>query len=83
MTGDIIVVSVASPDGTENSVKCNYVSLPSVNGAVGVLANHAPMLCALTKGFVLCRKSSGEEIRIEVSGGVAQVFTNTVTVLLS
>ena len=83
MAGDVISESAVAPDGTERKISCSYVSLPAENGSLGVLANHAPMLCALTKGEIVCRNSAGALEKIEVSGGVAQVYKNTVTVLFS
>ena len=59
------------------------VTLPAVNGLLGVLRGHAPMLCALREGTVSCRTAAGESFRIHVSEGIANVADNQVTLLLS
>ena len=58
----------------------SYVNLPTPEGSVGILANHAPMLCAVGKGKVRYRFEGGESF-VFVSGGVASVGDNEVTVL--
>lgn len=59
------------------------VTLPAVLGSLGILANHAPMLCALSEGVVSCRTEAGELTRIRISEGIANVADNEVTLLLS
>ena len=49
---------------------------------MGILAGHAPMLCAVGKGILRCTKA-GETLRIRVSGGIADVGGSEVTVLVS
>ncbi len=52
------------------------VVLPGESGEVGVLAFHAPMLCALAAGEV---QIDGQ--RFAIRGGVARVERNHVTIL--
>ena len=75
-------LSVLTGDGTIFDDQVDYVNLPTGFGSVGILAGHAPMLCAIDKGFVRCTKD-GESLRIQVSGGIANVGNNEVTVLVS
>lgn len=83
MSGDVISVSVVTPEGKNRNVNCAYVSLPCETGPIGILANHAPLLCSLSQGTVLCRKASGDEVNIDIPAGIAQVLNNMVTVLVS
>ena len=55
------------------------MTLPAVNGSLGVLRNHAPMLCALNEGTMSCRTEAGETTRIYISNGIASVADNEVT----
>ena len=52
------------------------VELPSVKGRMQVLHNHAPLLAALDKGVVKV-----DERAIEITGGLARVEKNNITVL--
>ena len=58
-----------------------YCRIPTADGSVGILANHAPMLCAMREGDSLCRMESGEEKTLRHSAGVADVRDNFVTIL--
>ena len=75
-------LSVLTGDGTIFDDRVDYVNLPTGYGSVGILAGHAPMLCAIEKGVVRCTKD-GETIRIRVGGGVASVENNEATLLVS
>ena len=77
---DRIHLKVVSPGGVLLERDVEYLRLPTPEGSVGVLANHAPMLCAVGKGRIRFRFEGGEE-GIFVAGGVASVADNAVTVL--
>ncbi len=38
-----------------------YCRIPTADGSVGILADHAPMLCAVCEGEVRCRMEDGRE----------------------
>ena len=75
-------LSVVTGDGTVFEGEVESVRIPTGFGSVGVLAHHAPMLCAVEKGVLLAKKD-GEELRIALSAGVANVENNELTVLVS
>ena len=75
-------LSVVTGDGTVFVDTVEYVNLPTGFGSLGVMAKHAPMLCAVEKGVVRCTKD-GETIRIRVGSGVASVENNEATLLVS
>ena len=77
---DRIHLRSVTPTGTALERDVNYVNLPTPGGSVGILANHAPMLCAVGKGKLRCRFEGGESL-VFVAGGVASVEDNEVTVL--
>jgi F-type H+-transporting ATPase subunit epsilon len=58
----------------------DIVVLPGAAGEMGVLPHHAPLLTTLKYGFIKVRKQGNEEI-FAVSGGVAEVQPDIVTVL--
>jgi F-type H+-transporting ATPase subunit epsilon len=58
----------------------DIVILPGEAGEMGVLPNHAPLLSTLKFGFLKVRRQGEEEI-FAVSGGIAEVQPDIVTVL--
>ena len=58
----------------------DIVVLPGASGIMGILPNHAPLLTTLNFGVVQVRTGSEEE-NFTVSGGVAEVQPDIVTVL--
>ena len=58
----------------------DIVIVPAVEGEMGVLPNHAPVLTTLTYGELVVRKGAAEE-RFAVYGGVVDVRPDKVVVL--
>ncbi len=58
----------------------DIVVLPGIEGQLGILPHHAPLLTALQPGELVVRKA-GEEIVMSVSGGFVQVLGEKVIVL--
>lgn len=57
------------------------VRLPGVDGSIGVLPRHAPMIAALDFGVLSYTRPGGTEGRIFVSGGFAEVRGDTLRVI--
>ena len=60
--------------------EADIVIVPAVEGEMGVLPNHAPVLTTLTFGELVVRKGAAEE-RFAVYGGVVDVRPDKVIVL--
>ena len=75
--------AVVTGDATVLDTQVKSVKLPTGFGSVGILANHAPMLCAVSRGIVLCTLEDGSPLRVRVSDGVATVGDNELTLLCS
>lgn len=58
----------------------DMVILPGAQGEMGILPHHAPLLSTLQYGVIRVRQG-GEESYFTVSGGVAEVLPDRVTVL--
>ncbi|MCQ2175437.1 MAG: F0F1 ATP synthase subunit epsilon [Bacteroidales bacterium] len=74
-------VRVISPEG--EMLSCNdakAVFLPGKKGPFEVLDHHAPIITSLEKGAVRCITSSGEEIKVGIESGFAEVFDNVISV---
>ena len=72
---------IVTGDETVLDTEVSYVNLPTGFGSVGILLNHAPMLCAVAEGVLRCRLKDGSTLRVRVSEGVASVADNELTVL--
>ena len=81
MMADRIRLKIVTPSGTALDRIVNYVNLPTPDGSLGILADHAPMLCAVGRGRLKCRFEGGESF-VSVSDGVASVENNELTVLV-
>jgi F-type H+-transporting ATPase subunit epsilon len=79
---DRIRLAVVTGDKTVLETQVESVSLPTGFGSLGVLAGHAPMLCAVEEGILRCRGSEGS-VRVRISPGLVSVEHNEVTVLVS
>jgi F-type H+-transporting ATPase subunit epsilon len=58
----------------------DIVVLPGIDGEMGILPNHAPLLSTLEMGVIKVRLGNQEEI-FTVTGGVVEVQPDIVTIL--
>jgi len=72
--------AVITPDRQVLDVKARSVVVTAHDGQIGVLSGRAPLLCKLGIGVVRL-DVGGQERRVFVDGGFAQVRQNEVTVL--
>ena len=73
-------VEIITPDKELFKGEASYVGVPGVDGSMGFLNNHAPLITVLRAGDVKVKTDAGEEI-FPVKGGVVEVSNNTVIVL--
>lgn len=71
---------LVSPEKLLLSGEVDQVDVPGSEGYFGVLAGHAPLVAALRPG-ILTVKRNGEEIKIVILGGFAEVSPTGLTVL--
>jgi F-type H+-transporting ATPase subunit epsilon len=62
------------------SDEVSVVIAPGIEGQLGILPNHAPLMTFLEPGELIIRKE-GAEISLAISGGFLEVFQNKVTIL--
>ena len=77
---DKITVEVATPERLVISESVDEVVLPSVEGSMGVLPGHAPLLAMLDTGEMAYRVGSKTHF-VALSGGFAEVLRDRVRVL--
>jgi len=73
-------VDIVSAEQQIFSGTAEMVFAPSVNGDVGVLPRHAPLLTQMRPGEVRIQTSEGEEV-FYVSSGILEIQPHCVTIL--
>nr|AEQ94260.1 ATPase epsilon subunit [Eutreptia viridis] len=72
------------PDRVFWKNKATEIILPTLNGQIGVLSNHIPVLTGLDIGTILIRTSDSVDwLVICIMGGFALVKNNQITVLVN
>lgn len=78
---DAMSISIITPERVVlGETETDAVVAPVVDGSMGILKNHAPMVANLRIG-VLRYKDSGAYKRVAVTGGFLEVSNNKITVL--
>jgi len=77
---DSMTLRVLTPERIVLDTSAASVRFPGVDGSIGVLPRHAPMVAALDAGELYYRHE-GKEEHFFVSGGFAEVRQNTVRIV--
>jgi F-type H+-transporting ATPase subunit epsilon len=74
-------LEIVTPDRALLSEEVISIIAPGVEGYLGVLANHAPLVTELNVGVLRIRYPDDTEENVAVSGGFMEVANNRVLVL--
>ena len=75
-------IGVVSPEREIWSGEADMVIAKTVDGEIGIMPNHAPVLGVLVEGGVLrIKRADGDDIIAAVHGGFISVANNDVSVL--
>lgn len=74
-------VDLVAADHTIWSGEASMVTAPSVEGEVGILPGHTPVLAVLRPGEVRIIPVSGQTIRAAIDAGFVSVHADRVTVV--
>jgi F-type H+-transporting ATPase subunit epsilon len=72
---------LVSPEKLLFTGEVRQVDLPGAEGDFGVLAGHAPIIAHLRPGVLVIYETGGDELRIVIHGGFAEVTSSGLTVL--
>jgi F-type H+-transporting ATPase subunit epsilon len=87
-----MILEIITPEASLFKGEVNSVSLPGLDGIFQVLNNHAPIISSLKKGE-LCFEAvgtveannelhvSGNTVRVQINGGVAELNNQKLIVL--
>lgn len=75
------LLELVSPERLLLSRQVEMVTIPSLEGDMGVLAGHSPMIVALRGGVIRVRENGTETETLFVAGGFAEIAPDRCTVL--
>jgi F-type H+-transporting ATPase subunit epsilon len=75
-----ILVDIVTPERRLLSQEVDMVTLPGIDGQMGILRGHAPLISTLDIGEIVLHKGNDKQF-IAVGGGVVEVRPDKVTIL--
>ncbi len=72
---------ILTPEGALFDGEVTGVRLPGAQGSFEVKPLHASIISTLKPGLIVIRKTDGEELKMAVSGGLAEVHNNMLNLL--
>ncbi|MCB0104743.1 MAG: F0F1 ATP synthase subunit epsilon [Caldilineaceae bacterium] len=75
-----ILVDIVTPERQLLSRQVDMVTLPGIDGQMGILGGHVPLLTTLDIGEIVLHEGNETDF-IAVSGGVVEVRPNKVTIM--
>ena len=75
------LLELVSPERLLLSRQVEMATLPSLEGDMGVLAGHSPMIVALRGGVIRVRENGQDTEALFVAGGFAEVSPERCTIL--
>lgn len=80
MADRTLTLEVITPEVVALRTESTSVIVPGVDGQLGILCDHAPLLAGLKPGVITYKTESGTE-HLVVSGGFIEVSNNRVSIL--
>ncbi len=77
----LLQVQVLTPEGPVYDGEVASVVAPAIDGSLGILPRHAPLITALGEGQLKLKDKSGAVTLWRVEGGFLEVLNNHISVL--
>ena len=77
---DTLKLEIVTPDGTVYSEDVEMVTLPGVEGQMGVYPRHVPLMTQMVPGEIIARKD-GQDYFLAVGEGLIEIITDHVAIL--
>ncbi|HCF50927.1 MAG TPA: F0F1 ATP synthase subunit epsilon [Syntrophomonas sp.] len=81
MADNTYMLEVVTPERVLQSNEVSFTVVPAIDGELGVMKNHAPLVAALNIGVLRYVDAAGSEKSIAISGGFIEVLDNEGRVL--
>lgn len=75
-----LILEIVTPDSKVYSAEVEYVLMPGIEGELGILPGHLPILTNIHPGEIELIRSGHKE-RLAVDKGFVRVYADTVSVL--
>jgi len=73
-------LEIVTPERKVFDETVDAVTIPTTNGEIGILSNHAPLISTLKPG-ILSYSNHGTSERMVVAGGFVEISANKVSIL--
>ncbi|KYH34908.1 ATP synthase epsilon chain [Clostridium tepidiprofundi DSM 19306] len=74
-------ISVLTPQSTFYSGEISKLFVTDINGSLGILPNHSPLITVLIPSTVRFVSSDGGEKEFSISQGILKVINNKIVIL--
>lgn len=74
-------LEIIKPEQNVYDGEATSVVLPGLDGSLGILNNHAPLITTLQEGVIQVKTEDGKALAFEVKGGTVEMLNNKLTVL--
>lgn len=82
MSNELFVVDILTPERKVIEIKARQVVMQTVDGSIGVLPNHIPLVAPLAPIYpVILWPETGKEFDIAVTGGFVEVRPKHISIL--
>jgi F-type H+-transporting ATPase subunit epsilon len=78
-----LAFSVVTPDRVVYQAEIKEATIPTKDGEITVLANHAPLVSLLSTGEMRVKKDGDNEVSFAISGGVLEVRPGSELIILT
>ncbi|MCB2411764.1 F0F1 ATP synthase subunit epsilon [Demequina sp. TTPB684] len=76
-----LIVDIVAPDRVLWKGEATFVSAPAVEGSIGLLPGHEPILSVLGRGVVKVVQAGGEDRLVDIGGGFLSFDHDTITIV--
>lgn len=80
MAEKILSCTILTPDGSAFEGDATFVEAHALDGRLGILSGHAPLITALGNGPLRIRTADGDH-KWQVEGGFLEVLKNDVSII--
>ena len=74
-------LDIVTVEGMVFTGEVDMVVAPGIEGQLGILDHHAPLMTILKPGYLIAKKDGAEELSLSISGGFLEVRPDRVIVL--
>src|SRR5437016_2444606 len=77
---DTLKLEIVTPEATVYSEDVHMVTLPAVEGQIGIFPHHVPLLTRIVPGEIMVRKNGHDDF-LAVGGGLVEITSGRVAIV--